>query len=572
MTDHAAFRGLGIAFRHLSAAILLTALTSISGPVIGWSNANASPTAANKTESTNQSAEKQITGKKPGETADHSKFEILQQNFESGPEVTKACLSCHTEAATQVHDSIHWKWEYDNEKTGQKLGKRYVINAFCGNVASNEARCTSCHAGYGWKDMRENPPSAPEAVDCLVCHADTQYYKKFPTKAGLPVTEPTMFGGKPFKVSNLIEAAQSVSLPQRDNCGSCHYYGGGGDGVKHGDIDSSLDNPSVDLDVHMAADGGNMACSACHSGSGHVWPGSRYDMDAKPQARDEEGKKLPSFAMRRMNETASCESCHTDAPHQGKTLEAIKLNNHTDTVACQTCHIPEFARGGVATKMLWDWSTAGKLKDGKPFAIKDDKGHPSYDSKKGDFIYEENVQPTYSWFNGKVTYVTDEDRLDTTQPVVLNALGGSAEDENARIWPFKLMHTKQPIDAESKKLVYMHLFGKDANAFWKNFDWAKVIQGGQDYMGKDYSGKFEFIETRMWWPITHMVAPANKAVQCDECHVKGGRLENIEGVYIPGRDDLPLISWLGYGLIILTILGVAIHTIFRFATRKQRNH
>ena len=77
--------------------------------------------------------------------------------------------------------------------------------------------------------------------------------------------------------------------------------------------------------------------------------------------------------------------------------------------------------------MLWDWSTAGKLKDGKPFALKDDKGHPSYDSKKGDFLYEENVQPTYSWFNGKVTYVTDDDPLDTSKPVVLNALGGDAQ-------------------------------------------------------------------------------------------------------------------------------------------------
>jgi len=31
-------------------------------------------------------------------TADHSKFTILQQDFKTGPEVTKACLTCHTEA------------------------------------------------------------------------------------------------------------------------------------------------------------------------------------------------------------------------------------------------------------------------------------------------------------------------------------------------------------------------------------------------------------------------------------------------------------------------------------------
>ena len=566
MTDRAKKWDMGSVCKILFASLLISAFAIFHGPPAGWMEAQAST----DKQATPTPTEKQITGKKPGMTADHTKFEALQQEFKSAPEVTKACLSCHTEAATQVHDSIHWKWDYDNTKTGQKLGKRYVINAFCGNVASNEARCTSCHAGYGWKDMRKPPPSAPEAVDCLVCHAEKKYYRKFPTMAGFPITEPKKFSGKDFPVSNLVKAAQSVGLPQRENCGVCHFYGGGGDGVKHGDIDSSLNNPPKDLDVHMASDGGNMACSACHSGSGHQWPGSRYDIDAKPQARDAEGKKLPSYKMRRMNETASCESCHSDEPHQGATLEAIKLNNHTDTVACQTCHIPEFARGGIATKMLWDWSTAGKLKDGKPYVEKGPDGHPKYVSKKGSFRYAENVRPTYSWFNGKFTYVTDEDPVDPSKPVVLNALGGQAGDKDARIWPFKLMATKQPIDAKSKKLAYMHLFGKDANAFWKTFDWPKAIQAGMDYMGKDYSGTFEFVDTRMWWPITHMVAPAEKAVHCDECHTQNGRMEGIEGVFIPGRDNHGLIDWLGYGLIILTILGVGLHTIIRFSTRKNR--
>ncbi|WP_227842163.1 hypothetical protein [Vreelandella zhuhanensis] len=35
---------------------------------------------------------------------------------------------------------------------------------------------------------------------------------------------------------------------------------------------------------------------------------------------------------------------------------ASRLNEHTRALACQTCHIPTFARGGVPTKMGWDWS------------------------------------------------------------------------------------------------------------------------------------------------------------------------------------------------------------------------
>src|SRR5512133_4192123 len=75
--------------------------------------------------------------KLPKTTADHSKFKILDQDFASGPEVTKACLSCHTEAAKQIHQTEHWKWEYINPQTKQRLGKKNVINNFCTSVASN---------------------------------------------------------------------------------------------------------------------------------------------------------------------------------------------------------------------------------------------------------------------------------------------------------------------------------------------------------------------------------------------------------------------------------------------------
>lgn len=94
-------------------------------------------------------AEEAVAPAIPGSdsTADHSKFEIPQHDFKSGPEVTAACLSCHTEADSQVMHSIHWSWSFTQPVTGQLLGKRNVINAFCGNVAANEPRCTSCHTG-----------------------------------------------------------------------------------------------------------------------------------------------------------------------------------------------------------------------------------------------------------------------------------------------------------------------------------------------------------------------------------------------------------------------------------------
>ncbi|WP_373235950.1 tetrathionate reductase family octaheme c-type cytochrome [Cohaesibacter celericrescens] len=520
----------------------------------------------------------QLSGKAAGRTADHSKFEILQQDFKSGPEVTKACLTCHTEAADQVHGSIHWKWEYKNPDTGQTLGKRTVINAFCGNVASNEPRCTSCHAGYGWDDMRKDPPSEPEAVDCLVCHADTALYSKFPTKAGHPLYEPTPWAGEIKQPPDLAKAAQSVTNPQRQNCGSCHYYGGGGDGVKHGDLDSSLNHPDVKLDVHMREDGLNMACTACHSGTSHQWPGSRYSGEAKPTMKTNQGHDTKTAKVRKIDQmaglmqpSASCESCHSDRPHKGDHLMGIKLNDHTDTVACQTCHIPEFARGGVATKTLWDWSTAGKLKDGKPYSTKDEHGHLSYMSQKGNFEYQENVQPHYAWFNGKYTYTLIDDKIDPTKPVELNALHGSPTDGKSRIWPFKRMESRQPYDMANNQLVNNHVYGQDDTALWTNFDWSKSVKAGMEFVNKPYSGKLGFADTIMYWPITHMVAPKGDAVRCQECHAKHGRLDGVTGLYLPGRDTFKWLDWIGYAAFGLTLLGVLLHGLLRILFRNRKN-
>jgi hypothetical protein len=56
-------------------------------------------------------------------TSDHSKHEILKQEFRSGPEVTKACISCHNQAALQFHKTIHWTWLDPITEKSARLGK-----------------------------------------------------------------------------------------------------------------------------------------------------------------------------------------------------------------------------------------------------------------------------------------------------------------------------------------------------------------------------------------------------------------------------------------------------------------
>lgn len=436
----------------------------------------------------------------------HSRFKVLQQDFRSGPEVTRACLGCHKESATQIHKTQHWKWEYVNP-AGQVLGKRHVVNNFCTSTATNLAGCSSCHVGYGLKDAKFDFNSQ-QNVDCLVCHDTTGRYRKTAGAGNVQTQDMEVppGSGKIVKGVDLKAVAQSVGRTSRASCGSCHFMGGGGDGVKHGDMDSSLEAPDAALDVHMDRKGLNFSCTSCHRTSNHDVPGSRYGP---------------------MSVTLTCNSCHSAAPHASR-----DLNAHDRKIACQTCHIPTFARGGVPTKMVWDWSTAGRRgPDGKPLVKRNGEGYEIYNGMKGDFVLAENVVPEYAWFNGNISYTLPRDKLDPTKgPVAINRFEGSPDDGRSRIWPVKVFRAKQAWDPVNRTLAVTHLAGNDDTAYWKNLDWAKAVATGMAEVNAPFSGQVGFIETYSMWPITHMVAPKSQALACEACHDGKGRMANVPGV------------------------------------------
>ena len=508
-------------------------------------------------------------------TADHTKFKELQKDFSSGPEVTKACLACHTEASKQIHKTQHWNWEFRNPDTGQRLGKKHVINNFCTSTASNLASCASCHIGYGLKDDKFDFKSE-ENVDCLVCHDTTGKYKKPGGFAGNPVTRDTEFppgSGKIIRGINLGEIAQKIGKTSRATCGTCHFYGGGGDAVKHGDLDSSLEFPDKALDVHMDAEGSNFTCATCHKTDGHQVPGSRY----APTAQDKEGAHLRGKGD--ASNPATCAACHGLAPHKDKSARfndntASRLNAHTGKVACQTCHVPYYARGDIPTKMFWDWSTAGRrAPDGKPLIRRDEDGHIIYNGIKGDFTMAENVRPEYVWFNGTVNYTLLGDKIEKkNEPIQINRFEGSASDGKSMIWPIKLFRGRQAYDPITQSLVVTHLAGNDDSAYWTNLNWEKAVTVGMATVRAPFSGKVDFIDTESMWPITHMVAPKEKAVGCVECHSSNGRLEKVNGIYMPGRagDHLGWLEIIGWTLAALTLFGVLVHGLGRFIAYQRK--
>jgi len=351
----------------------------------------------------------------------------------------------------------------------------------------------------------------------------------------------------------------------RKNCGTCHFFGGGGDAVKHGDLDSSMTKPDKNLDVHMGSiesGGQNFTCVRCHTTRNHNIAGRIYDkpaaLERKSLLQDDLGDKI------------MCESCHGAQPHSSGGMDA-KLNDHTDKVACQSCHIPEFARA-QSTKMWWDWSKAGQLMDGKA-KVKGPDGKPIFVKKKGQFVWEKNVVPEYFWFDGTLDYVTTEDPIDPTGEVWLNRPNGSRNDPNSRIMPFKVHRGKTPYDVTNKTMVITHLFPKnkkDKDAYWKSFDWQKANASGMKYAGQPYSGEYGFADTTYVFPTTHMVAPKENALDCAQCHSKNSRLKNLTGFYMPARDSFRVVDAAGWFGAAGALIAVLIHGIMRFFAALSR--
>lgn len=466
-------------------------------------------------------------------SVDHSKFAVLQVDFKRPQDVTKACLTCHNQAHEEVMVSSHWNWEREEYIKGKgivKVGKKNILNNFCIGTQSNEQSCAKCHIGYGYNDKDFDFKDSSN-IDCLSCHDNSNTYVKGNGLAGLP--DPSV---------DLKLVASKVGRPTRDTCGSCHFFGGGGNNVKHGDLEAALSDPHRDLDVHMASEASNMQCVDCHSADNHQMKGKVFSIASSNMDRVE------------------CSSCHGEIPHQD-----TMLNEHMAKVACQTCHIPAYALENP-TKMEWDWSTAGKLKDGKPYEEKDELGKESYLSIKGSFRWAKNLEPDYVWFNGTASHYLLGDKIDPTKTTVMNQLHGSYHDPDAKITPVKIHRSKQPYDLEFLTLIQPKTFAQNTGegGYWKDFDWHLASIKGMAEVGLPSSGKVGFAETIMYWPINHMVAPKEKSVSCAECHTRDdGRLAAVEGFYLPGRDFDPQLDSIFLLLLQATGVGILGHAGLR---------
>lgn len=416
---------------------------------------------------------------------------LMPGPYADGPSVTRACLACHEDAAQQVMKTVHWTWEthpvrVPGHEQPVRLGKKNVINNFCISVQSNWFGCTACHAGYGWEDDSFDF-SRTENVDCLVCHDRSGTYVKGN-------------GGYPEPGVDLAVAARSVGSPTRENCGGCHFRGGGGDAVKHGDLDDTLRNPRERVDIHMGTHG--MVCIDCHRTTKHLIRGRSISVSLDNENR------------------LYCTDCHAERPHGDE-----RLDGHTAAVACQTCHIPQVALR-EATKIHWDWSAAGQDLGDDPH---------TYLKKKGRFVYRKSLVPEYFWFDGTAGRYVMGDPVDTAKATALNPPRGDIGDPGATVWPFKVHRGLQIYDTVHRYLLVPKTAG--AGGYWESFDWDAAARLGSEASKLPYSGRYGFTSTEMFWPLTHMVASTDQTLRCRDCHGTG-EIMDWEALGYPGDPSL----------------------------------
>jgi octaheme c-type cytochrome (tetrathionate reductase family) len=440
-------------------------------------------------------------------------------------EGTESCLMCHQKEGEAALEMGHFKWEGETDRMvgleGQSHGKNDLLNNFCIAVPSNEGRCTQCHAGIGYADDSFDFKD-PANVDCLICHDQSNTYAKAPTTAGAPV--PTV---------DLNVVAQSISLgskPQRKNCINCHAKAGGGDNVKHGDISTDLIATTREYDVHMGTDGANMQCVACH--------GANHDPNSGDYNHGNAGMSLHSV---NEGEIKQCSDCHggQDTIHADTEANVLFAEGRHERLACQVCHIPAIARK-VPTKVEWYWADAGQDKTPE---IDPATGLPTYDKKKGTFVWKNNVRPVLRYSNGYWDrMVINESDGYSEEPIQLATPHGDYNDPTAMIYPFKLMVGNQPVDTVNKTVMVPHLFGGKGgpNPYWKTYDWDLALQDGSAYTGQPYSGTYGFAATEMLLSVNHEVAPAEDALglgpipdACMDCHTT----EYIEWDKLGWTDD-----------------------------------
>jgi len=442
---------------------------------------------------------------------------VSHAGFFDAYEGSKTCNQCHLETARHVHDSLHYQWNGPapyavNLERGGKLGS---INDFCGYPDINfigqqtnlegetvDGGCAVCHVGRGMKPAPEQTAAQLENIDCLVCHSNT-YKRKVAQVDG-----EFRFVPAPEKMQvSMLDAITTIQrTPDKDTCINCHAYAGGGCNNKRGDLEEAHRNAPRWFDVHLASrqnGGAGLHCINCHVTENHRIAGRGTDM----QATD-------------LDVPVRCTNCHDDKPH-----DSSDLNRHTARVDCTVCHIPAFARI-TSTDMFRDFSQPAEV-------------HESAQLYEPHIDRAANVTPKYRFFNGFSRFYKfstpaipgESGRVVMSEPI------GDVTDSDAKLFAFKHHLALQARDRDTQYLIPLKM-----GVLFQTGDVDAATRQGASEVGWPLASGYDFVPTERYMGIFHEVAPADDALECNDCHADSGRIDFSALGYTPvsQRNGVPL--------------------------------
>ena len=439
-------------------------------------------------------------------------------NAYNGP---STCIACHSTAGTEVLNSMHGSWIGGTPNVPNisgDSGKWRQTNNYCTDPQLADYGCLKCHVSLvapvdaqGKVDMSKSKLTAAD-MDCLQCHqakyvatfmpdpsTATSYYSCADGATHVYTRPLPEADGKIHKAMRLdlapgetaLSLARTVTRPNNDTCVSkCHAAAGGGDGVKRGDIDSKMVDPTTAIDVHLSSAGiAKLTCTSCHAGTGHQIPGRGNDM---------RGEDIGAVMKK-------CVDCHVgmDSGSGHASLgNRTEPDRHVARVDCTACHIDSYGKG-VATELSRDWTDP-------VWSAAGCEGQGAY---VGRSVKGSGVVPEYRFWN-KTSWVFDRNgTAGLTSDLIDGGLAMSyplGDINDGKLYPFKVHTSKNPIDSSSGKTNFDVL-----NMFMTGcFDDAAV--SGLSYIGE--SGAYTWQTNKAFQLITHGVAPATTAENCTKCH------------------------------------------------------
>jgi hypothetical protein len=396
------------------------------------------------------------------------------------------CIQCHSQEANEVMASEHAKW-------AGKLGK---INDFCtypdtnllfafptATDANAAAGCATCHVSFGPIQPPSNGQMQNQAgkLDCLMCHSDS-YNHVGKVVNGTPQITHTY---STDQMKTILAGIKGT--PSKEACLKCHAKAGGGDGIKQGDMESTMKAPPHDLDVHMSAIGANFTCVSCHTTSAHKIAGKGADL------RVAEGSGMKT-----------CTTCHSGSHPAVNGLGSGDMSEHLAMADCKTCHIPQFARGDFKTEIDRNFANIVLLGDKKEAAR----------------VTQFDLTPKYLRYDGTSYFYPLGANLSTTvteggvsRYLIAGPNSVAGGSTGGKYHPFKVHTARMAVDVTS---TGPRLIPIDSQTLWTDGIIEPAIAGYG-------SGPDSYVNTVRYLALYHQVAPKEQAyTACNQCHAQVG--------------------------------------------------